>query len=52
MSDVLAMFSNENMQLVFPKRPAFTTSGSLGWGLVSTGNHSVNALTTSVIDGR
>ncbi|XP_074326986.1 G-type lectin S-receptor-like serine/threonine-protein kinase At4g27290 [Apium graveolens] len=52
MSDVLAMFSNEHMQLVFPKRPAFTISGSLGSGLVSTENHSVNTLTTSVMDGR
>lgn len=52
MSDVLAMFSNEHMQLVFPKKPAFTTSGSLGLGLVSTGNYSVNTLSTSVMDGR
>ncbi|KAK1375205.1 Receptor-like serine/threonine-protein kinase [Heracleum sosnowskyi] len=52
MSEVLAMFSNEHMQLVFPKRPAFTSGGSLGLGIVSTENYSINTFTTSVMDGR
>ncbi|KAK1361240.1 hypothetical protein POM88_045714 [Heracleum sosnowskyi] len=52
MYEVLAMFSNEHMQQVFPKRPAFTSGGSLGLGLVSTENYSINTFTTSVMDGR
>lgn len=52
MSDVLLMFSNEHIQLVSPKRPAFTSGGSLGSEIDKGGNFSMNNLTASVMDGR
>ncbi|KAK1375202.1 Receptor-like serine/threonine-protein kinase [Heracleum sosnowskyi] len=52
MSDVLAMFSNEHIQLVSPRRPAFTSGGSSGTGIDKADNVSVNNLTASVIKGR
>ena len=52
MSDILSMFSNEHIQLNFPKRPAFTSGGSSGSGKDKTYNCSVNNLTASEIHGR
>lgn len=52
MSDVLLMFSNEHIQLVSPKRPAFTSGSSLGSEIDKGGNFSMNNLTASVMDGR
>lgn len=54
MSDVIAMFSNELIQLSSPSRPPFTTGGSLGSSSVITksDNVSVNNVTATVMDGR
>lgn len=51
-ADVLSMFSNESMQLVSPKRPAFTGSNSSGSGTEITQHCSVNDLTASSVKGR
>ncbi|XP_074381137.1 G-type lectin S-receptor-like serine/threonine-protein kinase At4g27290 [Apium graveolens] len=52
MSDVLNMFSNEHIQLVSPKPPAFTSGGSLGSEIDKASSFSVNYLTASMMDGR
>ncbi|XP_074329636.1 G-type lectin S-receptor-like serine/threonine-protein kinase B120 isoform X2 [Apium graveolens] len=53
MCDVLAMFGNELFKLVSPKRPAFTSGGSVSSGIDKAGHCSVdNILTVSVMDGR
>lgn len=52
MSDVLAMFGNEHIKLVSPKRPAFTGGGSSGSGRDNAEDCSLNDLTASVMDGR
>ncbi|KAK1375204.1 G-type lectin S-receptor-like serine/threonine-protein kinase [Heracleum sosnowskyi] len=53
MSDVLAMFGNEQLKLVSPKRPAFTSAGGLGSGIDKAEHCTVNnILTVSVMDGR
>ncbi|KAL8112915.1 hypothetical protein AgCh_020286 [Apium graveolens] len=54
MSDVIAMFSNELIQLSSPNRPPFTTGGSIGSSsMIKKGdNFSVNDLSATVMHGR
>ncbi|KAL6526399.1 hypothetical protein OROHE_015408 [Orobanche hederae] len=55
MSDVIAMFSNELIQLVSPNRPPFTTGGTLGGStsVITKGdNVSINDITATVMVGR